>query len=112
MKSTTLAALGLATGLAMPAAAEEIKVGLMLPLSGVYAALGNDIEAGFTLGLETYGDRTEASFAIIREDTEASPPVALGKARKLILQGCASWAITRTGPATCISSSPRTDIAR
>ena len=86
MKSTTLAALGLATGLAMPAAAEEIKVGLMLPLSGVYAALGNDIEAGFTLGLETYGDRTEASFAIIREDTEASPPVALGKARKLILQ--------------------------
>lgn len=86
MKRTTLAALGLATGLAMPAAAEEITVGLMLPFSGVYAALGNDIETGFTLGMETFGSDTDATFKVIREDTEASPPVALGKARKLIMQ--------------------------
>ena len=86
MNRKTLAALGLATCLAMPAAAEEITVGLMLPFSGVYAALGNDIETGFALGLETFGDRTDATFTIIREDTEASPPVALGKARKLIMQ--------------------------
>lgn len=86
MKRTILAALGLATGLALPAAAEDIKVGLLLPFSGVYAALGNDIEAGFNLGLDTFGAETDATFEIVREDTEVKPPVALGKAKKLILQ--------------------------
>lgn len=86
MKRATLAALGLATGLALPAAAEEISVGLLLPYSGVYAALGEDIDAGFELGLETFGADSSATFAITREDTEVKPPVALAKARKLILQ--------------------------
>ncbi|MFA8386282.1 MAG: ABC transporter substrate-binding protein [Pelagibaca sp.] len=86
MKRATLAALGLATSFAMPAAAEDIKVGLLLPFSGVYAALGNEIEAGFNLALEQFGDETDATFEIIREDTEVKPPVALGKAKKLILQ--------------------------
>lgn len=86
MKRATLAALGLATGLAMPAAAEDIKVGLLLPFSGVYASLGNEIEAGFNLGLAEFGEETDATFEILREDTEVKPPVALGKARKLILQ--------------------------
>lgn len=86
MKRAFMAALGLATGLAMPASAEDIKVGLLLPYSGVYAALGNDIEAGFTLGLEHFGGDTAATFEIVKEDTEVKPPVALGKAKKLILQ--------------------------
>ena len=34
------------------AQAEDIKVGLLLPFSGVYAALGEEIETGFRLGLE------------------------------------------------------------
>jgi branched-chain amino acid transport system substrate-binding protein len=86
MKRATLAAFGLATSLAMPAAAEDIKVGLLLPFSGVYAALGNEIEAGFNLALEQFGSETDATFEIVREDTEVKPPVALGKAKKMILQ--------------------------
>lgn len=87
MKRAILAALGLATSLAVPAAAEEnIKVGLLLPFSGVYAALGNDIEAGFTVALEQFGSEAGTGFDIVREDTEVKPPVALGKAKKLILQ--------------------------
>lgn len=86
MKRATLAALGLATTLAAPAAAEDIKVGLLLPYSGVYAALGNDIEAGFNLAIKQFGAETDATFDIVREDTEVKPPVALGKAKKLILQ--------------------------
>lgn len=86
MKRAILAALGLATGLAVPATAQDIKVGLLLPFSGVYAALGNDIEAGFTTAIEQFGAETETTFEIIREDTEVKPPVALGKAKKLILQ--------------------------
>ena len=86
MKRTILAALGLATSFAVPATAEDIKVGLLLPFSGVYASLGNEIETGFNLGLKQYGYETEATFEIVREDTEVKPPVALGKAKKLILQ--------------------------
>jgi branched-chain amino acid transport system substrate-binding protein len=86
MKRAILAALGLATGLAVPATAQDIKVGLLLPFSGVYAALGNDIEAGFATALEQFGAETPATFEIVREDTEVKPPVALGKAKKLILQ--------------------------
>ena len=86
MKRAILAAFGLATGFALPATAENVKVGLLLPFSGVYASLGNEIEAGFALGLETFGSQTEATFEIVREDTEVKPPVALGKAKKLILQ--------------------------
>lgn len=66
MKRTILAALGLATGLAMPASAETIKVGLLLPFSGVYASLGNDIETGFNLGLKQFGYETDATFEIVR----------------------------------------------
>ncbi|MCU9848999.1 ABC transporter substrate-binding protein [Defluviimonas sp. WL0024] len=86
MKRAILAALGFATGFAAPVAAEEIKVGLLLPFSGVYASLGNDIEAGFNLAIEQFGGETDATFEIVREDTEVKPPVALGKAKKLILQ--------------------------
>lgn len=86
MKRAFLAALGLATGFAMPATAEDIKVGLLLPYSGVFAALGSDIETGFNLGLEHFGADTGVTFSVVKEDTEAKPPVGLAKARKLILQ--------------------------
>ncbi|WPY96194.1 ABC transporter substrate-binding protein (plasmid) [Limimaricola variabilis] len=88
MPTMTKAALaGLATTFCVESAsAEQIDVGLLLPFSGVYAALGNDIEAGFRLGLETFGVETDATFEVLREDTEVKPPVALAKARKLMLQ--------------------------
>lgn len=86
MKTTTLAAIGLVTTIATTASAEDIKIGLLLPYSGVFAALASEIDAGFELGLEQFGGETDATFEIVREDTEVKPPVALGKARKLILQ--------------------------
>ncbi|MCZ7676336.1 MAG: ABC transporter substrate-binding protein [Roseovarius sp.] len=70
-------------GLAAPAAAET-KVGLLLPYSGTYAALGNEITDGFNLALELAGRSGE--FDIVREDTEVKPPVGLAKARKLVLE--------------------------
>ncbi|GAB4287217.1 MAG: ABC transporter substrate-binding protein [Roseovarius sp.] len=70
-------------GLAAPVAAET-KVGLLLPYSGTYAALGNEITDGFNLAFKTAG--READFAIVREDTEVKPPVGLAKARKLVLE--------------------------
>lgn len=81
-------ALALATTfLVQPAAAaEDITIGLLLPYSGVYAALGNEIEAGFRLGLETFGAESGATFTVVSEDSEAKPPVGLAKAKKLVLQ--------------------------
>lgn len=68
------------------AQAEDITVGLLLPFSGVYAALGEEIETGFRLGLDTFGADSGATFEIVREDSEASPPVGLAKTRKLLMQ--------------------------
>ncbi|MFQ5622011.1 MAG: ABC transporter substrate-binding protein [Paracoccaceae bacterium] len=64
--------------------AADIKVGLLLPYVGVYAALGNEIDAGFMLALEESG--MAGDIEVVREDTEVKPPVGLAKARKLVLE--------------------------
>ena len=73
-----------AGGLAGTAAAEPVKVGVLLPYSGVYAALAEEIDAGFDMALEQHGQGLE--FEVIREDTEVQPPVGLAKAKKLVLE--------------------------
>lgn len=87
-RTVTAALAGLATGLLLhsAAAAAEIRVGLLLPYSGVYAALGQEIDDGFALALETHGEASGSTFELVREDTEVKPPVGLAKAKKLILQ--------------------------
>ena len=63
----------------LPAHADT-KVGLILPYTGTYAALGNAITDGFNMAIEEAGRTDE--FSIVTEDTEAKPPVGLAKARK------------------------------
>jgi branched-chain amino acid transport system substrate-binding protein len=62
-----------------------IKIGLLLPYSGVYAVLGESITQGMELvfGRENWtvaGRKIE----LIKEDDEAKPPVGVRKAQKLI----------------------------
>jgi branched-chain amino acid transport system substrate-binding protein len=83
MKTAALA--GLAAGMGLAAEAAEVKVGVLVPYSGVYASLGQEIEDGFTLALDRFND-TGAKVTLVREDTEAKPPVGLAKTRKLLLQ--------------------------
>jgi branched-chain amino acid transport system substrate-binding protein len=71
-------------GLAGAAQAKLEKVGLLVPYSGVYAALGKEIDEGFMLALEEAG--LAKDLAVSREDDEAKPPVGLTKARKLVLE--------------------------
>lgn len=78
------AALAALLAAAQPAAAATYEVGMLLPYSGVYAALGQEIDDGMSLALEEFGGDT--TFDIVREDTEVKPPVGLAKARKLVLQ--------------------------
>ena len=73
-----------ATGEVAAQSAKEVKVGLIVPYTGVYALLGKEIDEGFMLALEEEG--MTGSLAIMREDTEANPAVGLGKAHKLVLE--------------------------
>lgn len=66
------------------ASAETTKVGVLLPFSGVYAALGKEIDAGFALGMEEFGSGLDIEY--VREDSEADPGKSVAKARKLVLQ--------------------------
>lgn len=73
--------------LATAAGAAEYRVGLLLPFSGVYASLGEEIRDGFELALEHYRDRLGGDTVVtLSEDTEVKPPVGLTKAKKLVLQ--------------------------
>ena len=74
---------GLSVLLAAPGMAAT-KVGLLLPKSGVFAALGNEIDDGFVMAIEESGQAAEISIA--REDTEVKPAVGVAKIRKLVLQ--------------------------
>jgi branched-chain amino acid transport system substrate-binding protein len=82
-----LAALGLAAGLAAPAARAEdsLKIGLVVTLSGPPAVLGGQIRNGFQLAVKTLGGKlggvpTEVSVT----DDELKPDVAVAKVKGLI----------------------------
>ena len=66
------------------ASADAVKVGVLLPFSGVYAALGKEIDAGFQLGMQEFGSNLDVEF--VREDSAADPGKSIAKARKLVLQ--------------------------
>ena len=88
-RSIGLAALALAlSALAVAARAEEpIKIGLVLPYSSVFAAIGDTITKGMELGFEKFGNEVAGrKIELIKEDTEVKPNVGLQKARKLVLQ--------------------------
>ena len=88
MKRTLLVtALALAAALS-PAGAwaqSKLKVGLMLPYSGTYAALGNAIENGFKLYLAEQGGKVAGrEVEFFRVDDESDPAKATDNVNKLI----------------------------
>jgi len=71
-----------------PASAQApIKIGLLAPLTGPFAALGRDLVAGTELYLDETGRRAAGrAIELIVEDDQANPAIALTKARKLVEQ--------------------------
>ncbi len=66
---------------------DVIKVGILLPNSGVYASLGQYLTKGMELYFDEINWEVEGKkFQIIKEDSEADPQVSLRKVRKLIDQ--------------------------
>src|SRR4051812_809268 len=78
---------GAAAAPAKPAAASTLKVGLLLPYSGVYAVLGESITNGMQLYLDSVGNTAGGrTFSLIKEDEGTAPDEGLRKARKLLEQ--------------------------
>ncbi len=86
LKIATLTALLTATALSGAYAADPIKIGVVTPLSGTYAGIGQQVRWGLELATKEVnaagsimGRPVELSF----EDEEANPSVAVQKAEKL-----------------------------
>ncbi len=74
----------LLSGTRAASAGEPVKIGLLLPYSGVFAVIGADITDGFEFGLARFRARTTRSIELFKEDTEVKPTVGLTKAKKLV----------------------------
>jgi len=82
-----LAAAALAGGLVNPVAAQPapLKVGLMLPATGTFAALGENIERGFKLYVDEQGGKLSGrSIQYFKVDDESDPSKAIDNVNKLI----------------------------
>jgi len=80
----TLSVLALATGL-LHAQQPKLRVGLMLPYSGTYAALGNAISNGFKLSVQEQGGKLGGrEIEYFTVDDESNPAKAPENVDKLI----------------------------
>lgn len=62
-----------------------LKVGLLIPQSGTYASLGQDMREGFQLYLDQKGGRLGGRrVEVVAAETEATPEVGLRSARRLV----------------------------
>ena len=78
-------ALGLSTG--TPAQAEELRIGFISPMTGIFAQIGKDMVNGFQLYLDEHnGKLGGVDVKFIVEDSAGKPDTAVTKAKKLILQ--------------------------
>ena len=86
--STAVATLALSALASLPALAQglpKLKVGLMLPYTGTYAALGNAIENGFRLHVAEQGGKLGGrEIEFVKVDDESDPSKATDNVNKLI----------------------------
>jgi branched-chain amino acid transport system substrate-binding protein len=81
------ACLAIAAGFSPAAAQEELRIGLIAPMTGPFAQVGADMTNGFKM----YLDEVNSNFAgakvnLIIEDSQGKPDTAVTKAKKLILE--------------------------
>jgi branched-chain amino acid transport system substrate-binding protein len=89
MRNTSLAALVLAFGVMGSAhAADDLKIGMVLPMSGPFAAYGKQIEAGARLYLAKNGNTVAGRKVelIIRDDTGVAPEISKRQAQELMVK--------------------------
>ncbi len=66
---------------------QELKIGFLAPMTGIFAQIGKDMENGFQMYIdEQKGNFAGARVTFIVEDEEGKPPVGVRKAEKLARQ--------------------------
>ncbi len=81
------AALAMGVSLALPAQAEELRIGFLVPTTGIFAQIGKDMTDGFQMYLDAHkGELGGAKVKLVIEDTTGKPDIAVTRMRKVILQ--------------------------
>ncbi len=76
----------LALSAAAPANAEELRIGYIAPVTGIFTQIGKDMVNGFQLYLDEHGGKLGgADVKFIVEDNQGKPDAAVTKAKKLVL---------------------------
>ena len=85
---SALAALVAAAVMALPLpAAEPIKIGVLLPSSGVFGGLGKDQTISLEMGFDDFGREVGGRpIELVMADTESKPNAGLAQAKRLILK--------------------------
>ena len=91
VKRSTVTALAAAliAGAAGGASAQQpdIKVGVLLPYSGVFGVLGKDQDAALEMGFDDFGREVAGrKIELVKADTESKPTAGLAQIKKLILR--------------------------
>ena len=74
-------------GIASNAQAEELRIGYIAPVTGIFAQVGKDMVNGFQLYLDEHGGKLGGmDVKFIVEDNQGKPDAAVTKAKKLVLQ--------------------------
>jgi branched-chain amino acid transport system substrate-binding protein len=72
---------------AAPARAEELRLGFIAPMTGIFAQVGKDMVNGFQMYLDEHGGKLGGmDVKFIVEDDQAKPDLGVTKAKKLVLQ--------------------------
>ena len=80
-----IAAAAMASTLSLAQSSTPLKVGLMLPASGTFAALGTAIENGFKLYVDEHGGKLGGrAIEFVKVDDESDPSKATDNVNKLI----------------------------
>jgi len=85
----SVATIFLAAGFNAPAQSEELRIGFIAPLTGIFAQVGKDMVNGFQMYLDEHKDDKAAfggaTVKFIVEDNQGKGDAAVAKAKKLVL---------------------------
>ena len=85
--AAALAAALLAGAAGAANAQSDIKVGVLLPFSGVFGGLGKDQDAALEMGFDDLGREVAGrKITLVKADTESKPTAGLAQIKKLILR--------------------------
>jgi len=80
-------ALAVGLSLSSTAQAEELRIGYIAPVTGIFAQVGKDMVNGFQLYLDEHGGKLGgADVKFVVEDDQGKPDTGVTKAKKLVLQ--------------------------